>query len=113
MYITSVSIYEKNILGKYDTEPIGYRKEAETLEDAKDITDILWQAAELDLPDKCTVNVSTLTYTDKDEYIDCDDFEIKFDCKRTTEPSKFIKWGDKKPHIFGIDRAHSRMGLAW
>ena len=53
------------------------------------------------------VNVS-VSIESNGEYVDGEEFEILVEKVAFTEqPSKYIKWGNKVPHIFTVDRNNS------
>lgn len=112
MYTTTVNVYMKNMLGTYGlTEPSVYKKESEGLFAARDIDDVIKQAIEIERIDNETLYVY-LTIEDEDGYVDSDEFHVTTDIKRTTTPSKFVKWPEgKAPDIFAVDWSKSQYSL--
>lgn len=111
MYSTTVSITEENIQGSFDypSTPHVYKKDSETLKDAHDIIEeLVWEAIEIEGLDslKCHIDIAI---EQDGKYVDHDEFILSADIIRTETPSSYVIWGDKKPHIFQIDRARSRI----
>ena len=108
MYVTNINVIQEDLNGKFNTlDGYEYRTECDTLENAKaSIKDVIWQSVELDgLTGNCMIEVS---HEYQGEYVDGDDFVIRIEkVVHTDEPSKFVKWGYKKPHIFTVDREKS------
>lgn len=105
-FVGMFEFYEKNLNGDFDTEPSEYRKECDTEDEVKNYEDLLYQAIEIECFDNSEIYV-VAEFTEDGEYLDRDEFVIKPHIVRIDEPSKYIKWGDKTPHIFSIDRARS------
>lgn len=105
-FVGTFELYEKNIRGDFDVEPYEYRKECDTENEVKVYEDLLYQAIEIDGLDNAEVYV-VAEFTENGEYLDRDEFIIRPHIIRTSEPSKYVKWGDKTPHIFSIDRSRS------
>lgn len=110
MFITNVVLTQENA-GKerriYTGEGCEYRTECDTLENAKlSIKDVIWQSIELDgLTGYVNVSVSI---ENNGEYVDGEEFEILVEKVVFTEqPSRYVKWGNKVPHIFTVDRNNS------
>lgn len=108
MYITNVTITQEDLNGNFNNvEGHEYKSECNSLENAKaSIKDIIWQSVELDgLSGNCLVEV---THEHQGEYADGDEFTIRVEkVVHTDEPSKFVNWEGKKPHIFTVDREKS------
>ncbi len=105
MVTARVTISEQDLNGKFKTDGYEYQSVCDTLENSKkSINDIIFECLELDgISGVCFVEV--VYDDDKNGYIDSDEFTIRImKVARTDEPSKFVKWGNKKPHIFAIDK---------
>ncbi len=102
----TVDIHEKTINGVFDTEPYTYIKECDTLEQAKNIEDLLWQAAEIEGLDDTECFVVVMIEKNG-EYRDTDEFIMVTKLVRTDTPSKFVVWGNMKPHLFEVDKEKS------
>lgn len=92
----------------YTTEGVEYYSECDTLENSKEsINNIIWQAIELD---GLTGYVDVVYEIEENgEYVEGEEFEIFIDRVVTKfgVPSKYIKWGNKTPHLFEVDREKS------
>lgn len=108
MYVTNFNIIQEDCNGNFNTlDGHEYITECDTLENAKaSIKDVIWQSIELDgLTGNVMIEVS---HEHQGEYVDGDTFTIRVDkVVHTDEPSKFVNWGAKKPHIFTVDRKQS------
>lgn len=100
--------YEKTCAGTFDNEPSVYVVEGETKEEILDNKDVLWQAIEIEGFDNSEVLVM-VDFEEDGEYLDRDDFIMTAKITRTDKPSGYVVWGDKKPHIFKIDREKSEI----
>lgn len=107
-YVARFFFCEEDAAGGFDTEPVEYRKSAESEESLKDYEDLVFQAIEIEGYDRSEVLV-TATFTKDGEYLDSENFILRVNAVRTEEPSRFVEWGDKKPHIFTVDRKRSRL----
>lgn len=105
-YINTVEIYSESVTGGYTAQPHIYRKTADSLEEAKNLIDLLWQAIEIEELDNQKLYVEAVIEKDG-EYVDSETFYIKSHIARTNVPSSFIIWGEQKPYIFSIDRNRS------
>lgn len=94
--------YEKTSAGTFDySEPCVYEVEGETMEDIFNNDDVYWKAIEIEGFD----NSEVLVMVD----FEWDKFIMTSKIVRTDEPSDYIEWGDKKLHIFKIDREKSEI----
>lgn len=108
----TIDFVQENIEDVFADAPITYELQDTTLEKAKaDLESVLWQAVEIEGFDGSTVSVEVV-YEQDGEYLDKDEFFISPVVVYTNEPSEFIVWGDKKPHIFKIDRAQSKLSIS-
>lgn len=105
-YINTVRIYSESAAGGYAAQPHIYRKTAGSLEEAKNSIDLIWQAIEIEQLDNQKLYAETVIEKDN-EYVDSEAFYIKSHITRTNIPSALIIWGERKPHIFSIDRNRS------
>lgn len=111
-YLTTVQVYVPNLNGDFATNPdVRYTKMSESLEEAKDIKDILWQAVELDGLDGIVCIVEVLVEDESGKYIDSDElyFQAATVVRDRTKPSEYVIWGRKTPHIFSVVREESVM----
>lgn len=113
MYKTTVDIFEASAADKnlFTGEPHSYAMTTTTYPTAENINDLLFMAMEVDcLSGETLVEMQT----EKDgEYVRGDSCVVSFSPVLTDIPSKYIDFdfGDKKPHIFEIDREKSRIDL--
>lgn len=113
MYTNQINFYTPNLLGQYyQSEPSTYIKQGNTLDEVKDIDEIIKQAIELERFDDIEVLCETQIIKhnlNHDEYIDSDECIIKSNIIRTDGPSKYVQWTKTKlPNIFSIDWRKSR-----
>lgn len=102
-YVTEVTIVEEN------SDPYIYVKKSKTRLEASNVTDLIFQAIEIEGLDRSKFTVE-YTVTKNGEYVDSEPPTLVYtNIVRTKEPSKYIMWNDKKPHIFSIDREHSEL----
>lgn len=107
--VATINFYEANMEGVFDNEPSVYEVRGNGLEEAKKLLwETLWQATEIEGYDDSEVLVEAQFERDG-EYLDREEFYMCPVVVRTVEPSEYIIWGDKKPHIFKIDRALSNL----
>lgn len=108
MITARITVSPQGLDGKFIQDGCEYQTTCKDLETSKKLVKgVIWQCIELDgLSGRCLVEVF---YDDSEkEYLDHDEFVIRIDkVVFTDEPSKFVKWGDKKPHIFTVDREKS------
>jgi len=110
MIKATLEFYEKNLAGEFDTEPSIYIAGGNSKEDILDGQEYLWQAIEIEGYD----NAEVLVFVEFEEdgvYLDRDEFVMTAEVVRTSEPSNYVVWGNKKPHIFKIDREHSKIHI--
>ena len=46
---------------------------------------------------------------ENNEYYSSDECVVTPEIVRTSEPSKFIMWGNRLPHIFTVDKQRSKL----
>lgn len=111
MYKTTVDIFEASAADKnlFTGEPHSYAMTTKTYPTAENINDLLFMAMEVDcLSGETLVEMQT----EKDgEYVSGDSCVVSFSPVLTDIPSKYIDFGDKKPHIFQIDKEKSSIQL--
>lgn len=107
MVKAKIEFFEKTCAGTFETEPSIYIAENKTKDEIL-IQEILWQAIEIEGFDNSEVYV-TVDYEEDGEYLDRDEFIMKAKVVRTDKPSRYIVWGDKKPHIFEVDKSRSEI----
>lgn len=106
MFRTKFLICEETVTGQFDSEPYEYVLETENYPTGKQIRDLVYQAIEIEgISSDCHLQ---MTVELDGEYFSGDECIVELvNIVRTEEPSKFIKWGDKVPHIFSVDRDKS------
>lgn len=108
MVTARITVSSQGLDGKFLQDGCEYQITCKDLETSKKLLkDVIWQSIELDqLIGRCLVEVF---YDDNEkEYLDHEEFVIRIEkIVFTNEPSRFIKWGDKKPHIFTVDKNKS------
>lgn len=110
-FITAITIYELND----NADPISsdshdYVKISDTLADAVLISDMIKQSIEIDQLDNIPFAVDIYMLHKSRELIYVGTCTIWAPMiTRTDVPSKYIVWGDKKPHIFSIDWDNSKI----
>lgn len=110
-YSNCLEFYEEKIGGGFESgDPSCYKIEGDSFEDVCSFGEVLWQAVEIDGYDNRKVLVKMKIEKDG-EAIRNEIFYIETNIVRTEIPSKFVIWGDKKPHIFGINRSESRIKI--
>lgn len=110
-YSNYLEFYEEKIGGGFENgDPSCYKIEGDTFESVCNIGEILWQAVEIEGYDNRKVLVKMRAEKDGN-VVRNDEFHIETTIVRTEVPSKFVVWGDKKPHIFGIDRGTSSIKI--
>lgn len=110
--VATVNFYEANTQGSFSTTPSSvYKLKGEDLESIKSrITEILWQAVEIEGFDNSEIFVE-MEFEQNGEYLDRDEFCMTPATVRTSEPSDYIVWGNKKPYLFKIDRTLSDLNI--
>lgn len=107
MFKTMFLITEKNCVGQFNGEPYEYLLETEKYPTGKQIQDLLFQAVEIEgISSECLVQ---MTVECDGEYFSGDECVMTCEVVRTEEPSKYVQWGDKEPHIFSVDREKSSL----
>lgn len=106
MFRTEFLITEQTVTGKFDSEPYEYVLETEEYPTGQQIRDLVYQAIEIEgISSYCHIQ---MTVELNGEYFSGDECVVELvKIVRTTEPSKFIKWEDKVPHIFAVDKENS------
>ena len=104
------NFYEKDLSGGFDTEPSTYVARGKNKQDILDNMGVLWQAIEIECFGNSEVFV-TVDFEENGAYLDRDEFVMRTNVVRTTEPSGFVVWGNKKPHIFKIDKNKSSISI--
>lgn len=106
MYRTEFLITEQTVAGELNSEPYEYVLETEEYPTGKQIRDLVYQAIEIEgISSDCYLQ---MTVEHNGEYFSGDECVIELvKIVRTEEPSRFIVWGDKVPHIFSVDRDKS------
>lgn len=111
-FVATISFYEASMEGCFDNEPSIYELRGGSLEEVKDgVEEIFWQATEIEMFDGAEVLVE-VQIERNGEYIDRDELHMRPMVVRTAEPSGYIIWGSKKPHLFKIDRAASDLRIS-
>ena len=100
------SLNAKDVVGGFNGQPVEYEVFASTLDELVNYREVLWKAIEIEGLDNTEVLVSVI-YEHNGEYHGGDEFVMTTHIRRTKTPSRYIWWGDKKPHIFSIDRVTS------
>lgn len=111
MFTTNIILTQENNTDDerriYTEDGHKYKTECDTLDNAKlSVNDVIWQSVELDgLIGYVNVEVSI---SNDEQYVDHDEFEINVkNVVFTDQPSKYVLWGNKTPHIFTVDREKS------
>ena len=103
MIKANITISEQNLLNGFTPNGYEYQTICDTLEHSKQsIKDVIWECIEIDgiVGD----NLIEVIY----ENNETEEFIIHVDkIIFTNKPSKFIKWGNKIPHLFTVDRNKS------
>ena len=106
--VNYLEFYEESFGGGYGSEPSCYSIEGDSINEVSDVEDVIWQAVEIEGFDNRRILVKS-RIEDDGEIVCEDKFYVDAEIKRTDNPSKFIKWGEKKPHIFEIDKKNSKL----
>lgn len=109
-YMSEIDIYEQNENGDFDGEPYVYTLTSNSKSRVKMCMDVLFEAVEIEGLDNRDILVN-ITVFKNGRYVESDEAIFQTQIKRTDEPSKFIAWGHKKPHIFSIDKNRSKITL--
>lgn len=109
--LAEIEIYEEHDNGVFAGQPHTYVQAAHSVEEAKDIEDVLWQAIEVECLDNMDILVEMTLYNKDGEYIDRDEAVYRTTITRTKQPSAFIVWRNKMPNIFRIDKENSRLEI--
>ena len=106
MFKTQFLITEQTMTGSFDSEPYEYALETEEYPTGQQIRDLVYQAIEIEgIASDCHIQ---MTVERDGEYFSGDECVVELvKIVRTEEPSKFVKWGDKVPHIFTVDKEQS------
>ena len=111
MFEMMIEIYEASAADSslFTGDPHTYQINSTEMPPAEALQDLLYMAMEIDgLNGECLVE-STV---EKDgEYVQGDAWIVRFVPVLTDKPSTYVNWGDKKPHIFQLDREKSRVDL--
>lgn len=98
------------------SDPIVYKMLTKQYPYFENIKNLIYQAIEIEGLDNssfiCEYVISRIDGKDC-EFINHEEFEAIPVIVRTKEPSKFIKWESKAPHIFAIDRLASKLILVF
>ena len=97
----------------FNSTPVVYEAEVENAEAGMmRREDIIWQAIELEGFGEEAVLLETELKDENGECIDRDECFVIIDTiHHTDEPSKYIIWGNKKPHVFTVDRVNTRFSI--
>lgn len=109
-YMSEIDIYEQNENGDFDGEPYVYTLTSNSKSRVKMCMDVLFEAVEIEGLDNRDILVN-ITVFKNGRYVESDEAIFQTQITRTDEPSKFIVWGHKKPHIFSIDKNKSKITL--
>lgn len=94
------------------SDPMLYKMETKAYPDSNDIVNMLFQAIEIEGLDnssfECDYVISRI-FGDDYEFVNHEECKVTPHIIRTSEPSKYVQWGNKKPHIFAIDRKQSHL----
>lgn len=106
VFKTEFLITEQAVTGEFNSEPYEYVLETENYPTGKQIRDIVYQAIEIEgIASDCHIQ---MTVEQNGEFFSSDECIVELvNIVRTEEPSNFIKWGDKIPHIFTVDKENS------
>lgn len=106
MFKVEFLITEETATGQFDSEPYEYVLETLKYPTGQQIRDLVYQAIEIEgISSDCHLQ---MTVELDGEYYSGDECIVELtNIVWTEEPSKFIKWGDKVPHIFSVDRDRS------
>lgn len=111
MVKATLGFYEKICDGDFNEHPSTYMVNGITKELVLDeIKDVLWQAIEIEGFDNSEVLV-TVDFEKDGEYLDRDEFVMTAEIIRTSEPSNYVVWANKVPHIFKINREQSKISI--
>lgn len=111
-YTTMVEIFEESVCGEYMGDPHVYRKTAETLDEARDVKELLWMAAEIEGLDDSVCHVDVEIFDNDKKVVEESKLRVAAEIVRTDVPSPYVIWGDKTPHIFQIDREKSSLSIS-
>lgn len=108
-FISRFYFYEKTLSGLFDAEPHEYRLKTEEYPTPENIQDVIFQAIEIELME--SEFFLELIVENDGKYVNSDECIVYPEVYRTSEPSSFVRWGNKKPHIFSVDRGKSKLSF--
>lgn len=106
-FLTRAYFYEKTLNGSFDSQPHEYRMETDEFPTAEKLHDLIFQAIEIEGMESDFL-LETLV-EENNEYYSSDECVVTSEIVRTSEPSKFIMWGNRLPHIFTVDKQRSKL----
>lgn len=102
-YTTELEIVEEG------ADPCLYISNTNSLLNAvKSVNEMIFQAIEIEGFDKAKLSFEYII-SKNGEYVSGDEGELQVYAERTKEPSKYVKWGNKEPHIFSLDRNNTEL----
>lgn len=104
---TGTVFYEKTLNSSFDSQPHEYRMETDEFPTAEKLHDLIFQAIEIEGMESDFL-LETLV-EENNEYYSSDECVVTPEIVRTSEPSKFIMWGNRLPHIFTVDKQRSKL----